>query len=132
MLTSDWARGRWLQEVTTCAPDYYRWTQALFLRLYHAGLAYRKEAVVNWDPVDQTVLANEQVDDSGRSWRSGAVVEKRKLRQWFFRITAFAEVVALRAVRFPCRRPACLIRSHERHPHRSFSRTWTGSSGRPT
>ena len=80
------------QEVTTCAPEYYKWTQALFLRLHRAGLAYRKDSVVHWDPVDQTVLANEQVDENGRSWRSGALVERRKLRQWFFRITAFADV----------------------------------------
>ena len=83
------------QEVTTCAPEYYKWTQALFLRLHRAGLAYRKDAVVHWDPVDQTVLANEQVDENGRSWRSGALVERRKLRQWFFRITAFADVRAI-------------------------------------
>ncbi|KAG0356837.1 hypothetical protein BGZ54_000578, partial [Gamsiella multidivaricata] len=72
-------------------PDYYRWTQYLFLKLHEAGLAYQKEAVVNWDPIDETVLANEQVDSDGKSWRSGAVVEKRKLRQWFFKITEYAE-----------------------------------------
>ncbi|RUS20425.1 hypothetical protein BC937DRAFT_95262 [Endogone sp. FLAS-F59071] len=81
----------WEREVTTSDPTYYRWTQHLFLRLYRAGLAYQKEAVVNWDPIDETVLANEQVDSEGRSWRSGAVVERRKLRQWFFKITNFAE-----------------------------------------
>ncbi len=81
----------WSREVTTCEPDYYRWTQWLFLLLYKRGLAYRAKATVNWDPVDQTVLANEQVDASGRSWRSGALVEKRELSQWFFRITAYAE-----------------------------------------
>ncbi len=85
-LSIDWSR-----EVTTCQPDYYRWTQWLFLQFWEAGLAYRKEATVNWDPLDQTVLANEQVDGEGRSWRSGAVVEKRKLRQWFLKITAYAE-----------------------------------------
>ncbi|CAG8721491.1 8863_t:CDS:2, partial [Cetraspora pellucida] len=78
-------------EVTTCNPDYYKWTQYLFLQMYKARLAYQKEAIVNWDPVDQTVLANEQVDSDGRSWRSGAKVERRKLKQWFFKITDFAE-----------------------------------------
>ncbi|MFN9532456.1 MAG: class I tRNA ligase family protein, partial [Cyanobacteriota bacterium] len=85
-LSIDWSR-----EVTTCQPDYYRWTQWLFLQFWQAGLAYRKEATVNWDPLDQTVLANEQVDGEGRSWRSGALVEKRKLRQWFLQITAYAD-----------------------------------------
>jgi len=85
-LSIDWSR-----DVTTCQPDYYRWTQWLFLRFWRAGLAYRKEATVNWDPIDQTVLANEQVDGEGRSWRSGALVEKRKLRQWFLKITAYAD-----------------------------------------
>jgi leucyl-tRNA synthetase len=85
-LSIDWSR-----EVTTCKPDYYRWTQWLFLQFWQAGLAYRKEATVNWDPLDQTVLANEQVDGEGRSWRSGALVEKRKLRQWFLQITAYAD-----------------------------------------
>ena len=83
----------WEREVTTCSPDYYRWTQWLFLQFLEAGLAYRREATVNWDPVDQTVLANEQVDAEGRSWRSGAKVEKRRLRQWFLRITAMADAL---------------------------------------
>ncbi|UVO55247.1 leucine--tRNA ligase [Sphingomonas sp. SUN039] len=80
----------WSRELATCEPDYYGHEQALFLDLYKAGLVYRKESAVNWDPVDMTVLANEQVID-GRGWRSGALVEKRKLSQWFLKITDFAE-----------------------------------------
>ncbi len=80
----------WSRELATCEPDYYGHEQALFLDLYKAGLVYRKESSVNWDPVDMTVLANEQVID-GRGWRSGALVEKRKLNQWFLRITDFAD-----------------------------------------
>ncbi|KAI8852370.1 hypothetical protein BC829DRAFT_384958 [Chytridium lagenaria] len=81
----------WEREIATCDPSYYRWTQYLFLKLYEAGLIYRKGAIVNWDPVDQTVLANEQVDDQGRAERSGAVVERRLLKQWFIRITSYAD-----------------------------------------
>ncbi|MBA2920898.1 leucine--tRNA ligase [Sphingomonas sp. MAH-20] len=80
----------WSRELATCEPDYYGQEQALFLDLFAAGLVYRKESAVNWDPVDMTVLANEQVID-GRGWRSGALVEKRKLSQWFLKITDFAE-----------------------------------------
>ena len=80
----------WSREVTTCTPEYYRWEQWLFTRLMKKGLAYKKTSVVNWDPVDQTVLANEQVID-GRGWRSGALVERREIPQWFIRITDYAE-----------------------------------------
>ncbi|WP_341764565.1 leucine--tRNA ligase [Candidatus Tisiphia endosymbiont of Beris chalybata] len=80
----------WSREVTTCAPEYYKHEQKFFLELYERGLAYQKESLVNWDPVDQTVLANEQVID-GRGWRSGALIEKRYLKQWFLKITNYAE-----------------------------------------
>lgn len=85
-LSFDWSR-----EFATCDSDYYKWTQFLFLKLFENGLAYRKEAVVNWDPVDKTVLANEQVDEKGCSWRSGAVVEKKMLKQWFVKTTRFSK-----------------------------------------
>lgn len=85
-LSLDWSR-----EVATCSPDYYKWTQWLFLQFLDGGLAYQKEAAVNWDPIDQTVLANEQVDSEGRSWRSGAIVERKLLKQWFLKITDYAE-----------------------------------------
>ena len=80
----------WTRELATCEPEYYGHEQALFLKLYAAGLVYRKESAVNWDPVDMTVLANEQVID-GKGWRSGAPVERRKLNQWFLKITDFAD-----------------------------------------
>ncbi|MGH8569658.1 MAG: leucine--tRNA ligase, partial [Gammaproteobacteria bacterium] len=80
----------WGRELTTCRPDYYRWEQWFFLELFRKGLVYKKTALVNWDPVDQTVLANEQVID-GRGWRSGAAVERRLIPQWFLRITDYAE-----------------------------------------
>lgn len=80
----------WSREIATCRPEYYRWEQWLFIRLYKKGLAYKKTAVVNWDPVDQTVLANEQVID-GRGWRSGALVERREIPQWFLKITDYAQ-----------------------------------------
>ncbi|HEY6966360.1 MAG TPA: leucine--tRNA ligase, partial [Burkholderiales bacterium] len=80
----------WQRELATCDPEYYRWNQWLFTRLFRKGLAYKKTGVVNWDPVDQTVLANEQVID-GRGWRTGAPVEKREIPMYFFRITHYAE-----------------------------------------
>ncbi len=80
----------WTREVTTCRPEYYRWEQWLFTRMFEKGLVYRKHSVVNWDPVDQTVLANEQVID-GCGWRSGAPVERREIPQWFMKITAYAD-----------------------------------------
>ena len=80
----------WTRELTTCKPEYYRWEQWLFTKLFEKGLVYRKNSVVNWDPVDQTVLANEQVID-GRGWRSDALVERREIPQWFMKITAYAE-----------------------------------------
>ena len=80
----------WDRELATCDPDYYRWEQWLFTRLMEKGLAYRKTAMVNWDPIDQTVLANEQVID-GKGWRSGAPVERREIEQWFVRITDYAQ-----------------------------------------
>ena len=82
----------WERELTTCRPEYYKWNQWLFTRLFRKGLAYRKTGVVNWDPVDQTVLANEQVID-GRGWRTGAPVEKREIPMYFLRITAYAEAL---------------------------------------
>jgi leucyl-tRNA synthetase len=80
----------WSRELTTCLPEYYRWEQWLFTKLFDKGLVYRKNSVVNWDPVDQTVLANEQVID-GRGWRSEALVERREIPQWFMKITAYAD-----------------------------------------
>ncbi|HIF50580.1 MAG TPA: leucine--tRNA ligase [Thiotrichaceae bacterium] len=80
----------WDRELATCSPDYYRWEQWFFTQLYEKGLVYKKTSVVNWDPVDQTVLANEQVID-GKGWRSGAVVERREIPQWFLRITDYAD-----------------------------------------
>ncbi len=80
----------WTRELATCSPEYYKWNQWLFVRLFKKGLAYKKTGVVNWDPVDQTVLANEQVID-GKGWRTGAVVEKREIPMYFLRISAYAE-----------------------------------------
>lgn len=86
-LSFDWSR-----EIATCHPDYYRHEQKMFLDFLQAGLAYRKNAWVNWDPVENTVLANEQVID-GRGWRSGALVERRELSQWFLRITKYGDAL---------------------------------------
>lgn len=80
----------WSRELSTCEPDYYKHEQKMFLDFYKEGLAYQKESWVNWDPVENTVLANEQVID-GKSWRSGAEVEKRLLSQWFLKITEYAD-----------------------------------------
>nr|CAH8838380.1 unnamed protein product [Trichobilharzia regenti] len=85
-LTVDWSR-----ELSTCDPNYYKWTQWIFLKLFQSGLAYHRSAYVNWDPIDKTVLADELIDSQGRSWRSGAKVERRPLRQWFFRTTAYSK-----------------------------------------
>jgi leucyl-tRNA synthetase len=80
----------WSREVATCDPEYYKWNQWLFLKMLEKGIAYRKTQVVNWDPVDQTVLANEQVID-GKGWRTGAVVEKREIPGYYLKITDYAE-----------------------------------------
>ena len=80
----------WKRELTTCDPSYYKQEQKFFIDLFNKGLAYQKESIVNWDPVDQTVLANEQVEN-GRGWRSGALVEKKYLKQWFLKITKYNE-----------------------------------------
>ena len=82
----------WSREISTCDPSYYHWEQWLFIKLYQKGLVYKKNAIVNWDPVDQTVLANEQVID-GKGWRSGAVVERREIPQWFYKITDYAQAL---------------------------------------
>jgi len=80
----------WSREIATCHPEYYRWEQWFFVKLFNKGLAYKKKAIVNWDPVDQTVLANEQVIE-GRGWRSGAPIEKKEISQWYMRITDYAD-----------------------------------------
>ncbi len=80
----------WDREISTCSPEYYKHQQKIFLELYDKGLVYRKESYVNWDPIDRTVLANEQVID-GKGWRSGAIVQRKKLNQWFFKISKFSE-----------------------------------------
>ena len=80
----------WSKELRTCEPNYYKWEQLIFKKLFDAGLVYRKESLVNWDPVDKTVLANEQVID-GKGWRSGAQIEIKEIDQWFIKITKYAE-----------------------------------------
>jgi len=90
----------WTREVTTCRPEYYRWEQWLFTKMFKKGLVYRKNSVVNWDPVDQTVLANEQVID-GRGWRSDALVERREIPQWFMKITEYADEMLEELDRMP-------------------------------
>ena len=90
----------WTREITTCDPGYYRWEQWLFVRMFEKGLVYRKNSIVNWDPVDQTVLANEQVID-GRGWRSDALVERREIPQWFMKITAYADELLEELDRMP-------------------------------
>lgn len=91
----------WDIELATCSDDYYKWTQWIFLQFFDAGLAYQKEATVNWDPMDQTVLANEQVDSEGRGFRSGVKVERKSLRQWFLKITHYAEELLTDLDRLP-------------------------------
>jgi leucyl-tRNA synthetase len=105
----------------TCSPSFYKHTQKIFLMLHKRGLAYEAEALVNWDPLDKTVLANEQVDSNGRSWRSGAVVEKTRLKQWFFRITEFQDALL---------RDLDLLAEHSQWPERVVTqqRNWLGKS----
>ncbi len=107
----------WSREITTCKPEYYRWEQWLFTRMFRKGLVYRKNAVVNWDPVDQTVLANEQVID-GRGWRSDALVERREIPQWFMKITAYAEELLAELDRMP----------GWPEPVKTMQRNWIGRS----
>ena len=85
----------WDREISTCSEDYYKYQQLFFLEMYENGLVYRKENYVNWDPVDKTVLANEQVIE-GKGWRSGATVQRKKLNQWFFNISKFSEDLGAR------------------------------------
>ncbi len=107
----------WSREVTTCKPDYYKWEQWFFTRLYEKGLVYKKMATVNWDPVDQTVLANEQVID-GRGWRSGALVERKAIPQWFIRITDYAEELLSDLDKLP----------HWPEQVKTMQRNWIGKS----
>ncbi|MEO0443753.1 MAG: leucine--tRNA ligase, partial [Pseudomonadota bacterium] len=107
----------WNREFATCQADYYKWEQWFFTRLYEKGLVYKKMASVNWDPVDQTVLANEQVID-GRGWRSGAVVERREIPQWFIKITDYAEELLTDLDKLP----------HWPEQVRTMQRNWIGKS----
>lgn len=90
----------WKREIKTCDPNYYKWEQWFFIKLYEKGLVYKKDAMVNWDPVDKTVLANEQVVD-GRGWRSGALIERKSIPQWFLKITAYADELLLGLDKLP-------------------------------
>ena len=94
-LSYDWSR-----EISTCQPDYYKFEQKMFIDFYNNGLAYKKESWVNWDPVEKTVLANEQVID-GKGWRSNATVEKRLLSQWFLKMTEYADAVSYTHLTLP-------------------------------
>ncbi len=113
----------WSRELTTCRPEYYRWNQWLFLRMLERGIAYQKTGVVNWDPVDKTVLANEQVID-GRGWRTGAPVERREIPMYYLKITAYAEDLLERAARHAglagtrARHAGQLDRQERRRAHR--------------
>ncbi len=107
----------WSRELATCQADYYKWEQWFFTRLYEKGLVYKKMATVNWDPVDQTVLANEQVID-GKGWRSGAVVERREIPQWFIKITEYAEELLADLDKLP----------HWPEQVRTMQRNWIGKS----
>ena len=111
----------WGRELATCDPEYYKHTQRIFLMLHERGLAYQKESIVNWDPVDRTVLANEQVDANGMSWRSGAKVEKKMLKQWFFKISEFREALL---------EDLDLLSKEQRWPERviAMQRNWLGRS----
>ena len=107
----------WTRELATCQPNYYKWEQWFFTRLYEKGLVYKKMSTVNWDPIDQTVLANEQVID-GKGWRSGAVVERKEIPQWFIKITDYADE---------------LLSSLDQLPHwpeqvKTMQRNWIGKS----
>ncbi len=107
----------WSREIATCKPEYYRWEQWLFTKMFEKGLVYRKNSVVNWDPVDQTVLANEQVID-GRGWRSDALVERREIPQWFMKITAYADELLEELDRMPGRPESV----------KTMQRNWIGRS----
>ncbi|WP_341936286.1 leucine--tRNA ligase [Marinimicrobium sp. C2-29] len=107
----------WSREVTTCKPDYYKWEQWFFTRLYEKGLVYKKMSTVNWDPEDQTVLANEQVVD-GRGWRSGALVERKEIPQWFIKITDYADELLADLDKLP----------HWPEQVKTMQRNWIGKS----